>query len=116
MVFNLDGTRPPKEHPPDVRILFEGQPFPQRCGLHYSTTPFRKTDAVLATFNNFSPKHDRFPEMLSGISILLLGFYFTTNIAPIDADEHKLMYRPKAFSSWDSETAGIHFEWDAVSS
>jgi hypothetical protein len=113
-IFHLDGTRPPKTHPDTdwLRILFDDQPMPSLCGLYYSEKPFRQTEpyAVLATFNNFTPEHDRFPETLYGMSVHLLGFNFTLALRPLDAT-HNLIYRPLGFSSWGSETAGIRMAW-----
>lgn len=109
--FSPDGERR-AEHPPVewLRVVFEGAPIPARCGFHYSPNPRTKIDAAVGAFYNVTPPTDRFPNMLHGVTVALLGFWFVTSIAPLDVDGWGVDYRPTAIGSW-TMSAGFRFVW-----
>lgn len=108
-----DGERR-AEHPPIewLRVLFEGAPMPARCGFHYCAKPCKEIDAAVAvgSFYNITPPHDRFPNTLHGVTVVLLGFWFVTSMAPLDVEGWSVDYRPTEFGSWDT-SAGFRLAW-----
>jgi len=84
--------------------------MPAGCGFHYSAKPRKEVDATLGTFYNITPPSDRFPNTLHGVTVVLLGFWFVTSIAPLDVEGWGVDYRPTEFGSWDT-SAGFKFVW-----
>jgi hypothetical protein len=122
-----------------LKILFEGAPFPFRCGLYaLRTRPSRRNEERSIYVRPVWGKWARFDRdglalislesdrVLVGVEVTLLGFHVALYMEPVHPDPtdpdqisltpKSILYRPRQHRYLESETSNrlsaIHFGWE----